>query len=135
MLGSATKPKPSKEDVRISGRERLVPLSTSANGDADDSSYRSLRFMARAFFALSMAFLVALIVVSIALSNSRTSGMPTPVAPAVAPKFAIAREAFGQYTRVLIRNEGAFAFCFAFDVHVVRWLSDICIFFEMCSDR
>jgi hypothetical protein len=135
MLGSATKPKPSKEDVHISGRERLVPLSTSTNGDADDSSYRSLRFMARAFFALSVALLISLIAVSIVLSNSRTSGMPTPVAPAVAPKFAITREAFGQYTRVLIKNEGAFAFCFAFDVLVLRWLSDICIFFEMCSDR
>ena len=95
--------------------------------------------MARAFCALSVALLAALIAVSVALtvSNSRTAAVPTvtPVAPAVAPKFAIAREAFGQYTRVLIRNQGAFAFCFAFDVHVVRWLSDICIFFEMCSDR
>ena len=79
--------------------------------------------MARAFCALSVALLAALIAVSVALtvSNSRTAAVPTvtPVAPAVAPKFSIAREAFGQYTRVLIRNEGIlhFAFCFALDVY------------------
>jgi hypothetical protein len=87
---------------------RLALLSTSANDDADNSSFRRLKFVARALCALSVAVFAALIAVIIALtvSNSRTSAMPTPVAPAVAPKFAIAREAFGNYTRVLIRNEG-----------------------------
>ena len=129
---SATKSKPSNEYEHISLRERLVSLSTSMNGDTDDSSFRRLRIVAGAFCALSAALLVALIAVSIALSNSSTSGMPTPVLPAAAPKFAITREAFGQYTRVLIRNEGVCAFCFALDVHELSCLSDMCIF---CSDR
>ena len=119
---SATKPKPSNEDEHTSWRERLVPLSTSASGDSDNSSFRRVRFVAGAFCVLSVALLAALIAVSIALGNSRTSGAPAPVPPPAAPKFAITREAFGQYTRVLIRNEGACVFGFALDVHAVSCL-------------
>ena len=122
---SATKPKPSNEYEH----ERLVPLSTSTNGDTDDSSFRRfrrLRIVAGALCALSVALLVALIAVSIVLSNRSTSGMPTPAAP----NFTITPEAFGQYTRVLIRNEGVCAFCFAPDVHEVSCLSDMCIFLQ-----
>ena len=111
---------------RMASFTRLVPLSTSTNGNTDDSSFRRLRFMARAFCALSVALLVALIAVSIVLSNRSTSGMPTPAAP----NFTITPEAFGQYTRVLIRNEGVCAFCFAPDVHEVSCLSDMCIFLQ-----
>ena len=123
---SATKPKPSNEDEHTSWRERLVPLSTSASGDSDNSSFRRVRFVAGAFCALSVALLVALIAVSIVLSNRSTSGMPTPAAP----NFTITPEAFGQYTRVLIRNEGVCDFCFALDVHDVSCLSDMCIFLQ-----
>jgi hypothetical protein len=104
---------------------RLIPLSTSTNSDTDDLSFRRLRFVARAFCALSAALLVALIAVSIALavSSSKASAMPTPAVPAVAPKFTIAREAFGQYTRVLIRNEGAYAVALLLIAHEVSYLS------------
>jgi hypothetical protein len=79
-------------------------LRESASSDADASASASrLIFVAGALGALSVALLIALIAVCIALVQSK--GAPPPLTPA-APKFTISSQAFGQYTRILIRNDG-----------------------------
>jgi hypothetical protein len=60
------------------------------------------RFVTGVLGALSVTLLAALIAVCVALVHCKN--VPPPLTPA--PKFTISREAFGQYTRILIRNEG-----------------------------
>lgn len=86
--------------MNIEFSERLVP--ESAPSDVSLPAPR-LRLVAGALGVLSVALLAALIAVCVALTNKATMQPQT----AMTPQFAISRQAFGQYTRIVIRNHGA----------------------------